>query len=59
MSDIPIIWLKNNHLKAINEKCHLLLSSKTPNKSLLGCCSIKPTQETLLAVLIDSELHFH
>ena len=42
-------WFKNNHMKANPEKCHLLLSSKTPNESL----------KRNTGVLINSELFFH
>ena len=50
---------KNNQMKANPEKCHLLLSLKTPTKSLFGDSSIKSsTKETLLVILIDSELRF-
>ena len=52
-------WLQYNHLKAIPGKCHLLLSSKTPTEVSIGDASIKTnTKETLLGILIDSELSF-
>ena len=52
-------WLTNNHIKANSEKWHLLLSLKKPTKSRFGNTSINFTKiETLLGVLIDSELRF-
>ena len=48
-----------NHLKANPEKCHLLLSSETPTDVSIGDASLKTsTKETLLKILIDSELSF-
>ena len=52
-------WLQYNHLKANPEKCHLLFSSKTPTEIYIGDASIKTNiKETLLGILIDSELSF-
>ena len=52
-------WFQYNHLKANPGKCHLLLSSKTPTDTSVGDASIKTsTKETLLGILIDSELSF-
>ena len=52
-------WFQYNHLKANPGKCHLLLSSKTPTDVSIGDASIKTsTKETLLGILIDSELSF-
>ena len=52
-------WLTNNHIKANSEKWHFLLSLKKPTKSRFGNNSINFTKiETLLGVLIDSELRF-
>ena len=52
-------WFQYNHLKANPGKCHLLLSSKTPADVCIGDASIKTsTNETLLGILIDSELSF-
>ena len=52
-------WFQYNHLKANPGKCHLLLSSKTPTDVTIGYASIRTsTKETLLGVLIDSELSF-
>ena len=46
-------------MKANPEKCHLLLSSKTPTESLFGGSSVKSsTKETQLGVLIGPELRF-
>ena len=48
-----------NHLKANPRKCHLLLSSKTPTDASIGDASLATrTKETLLGILIDSELGF-
>ena len=48
-----------NHLKANLGKCHLLLSSKTATDISIGDASLKTsTKETLLGILIDSELSF-
>lgn len=58
-SDKLFTWFKNKHMKANPEKSHLLLSSKTPTESIFVGSSIKSnTKETLLCVLIDSELRF-
>ena len=52
-------WFQYNHLKANPGKCHLLLSSKTPTDVSIGDTSLKTsTKETLLGILIDSELSF-
>ena len=52
-------WFQYNHLKANPGKFHLLLSSKTPTDVSTGDASIKTsTKETLLGILIDSELSF-
>ena len=46
-------------MKIKPEKCHPLLSLQTPPKSFLRGFSIQSsTNETLLGVLIDSELRF-
>ena len=48
-----------NDLKANPRKCHLLLSSKTPTDASIGDASLATrTKETLLGILIDSELGF-
>ena len=48
-SDKLFTCFKNNPVKANPEKCHLLLSSKTPTESLFGCSSTKSsTKEALL-----------
>ena len=58
-SDKLFTWFKNKHMKANPEKSHLFLSSKTPTESIFVGSSIKSnTKETLLCVLIDSELRF-
>ena len=50
-------WFQYNHLKT--NTCHLLLSSKTPTDVSIGDASIKTSKrETLLGILIDSELSF-
>ena len=52
-------WFQYYHLKTNPRKCHLLLSSKTPTDVSIGDASIKTnTKETLLGILIDSELHY-
>ena len=52
-------WFQYNHFKANPGKCHLLLSSKNPTDVSIGDTSIKTsTTETLLGILIDSELSF-
>ena len=52
-------WFQYNHLKANPGNYHLLLSSKTPTDVSIGDVSIKTsTKETLLGILIDSELSF-
>ena len=52
-------WFQYNHLKANPGKYHLLLSSKTPTDIFIGDASIKTSaKETLLGILIDSELSF-
>ena len=52
-------WFHYNHYKANPGKCHLLLSSKTPTDVSIGDASLKTsTKETLLGILIDSELSF-
>ena len=52
-------WFQDNHLKVNAGKGHLLLSSKTPTDVSIGDASIKTsTKETLLGILIDSELSF-
>ena len=52
-------WFKKNHLEANPEKCYLLLSSKSSIETKIGGVSVKSSQmETLLGVLIDSELNF-
>ena len=52
-------WFHHNHLKANSGKCHLLLSSKTLTDVSIGYASLTTsTKETLLGILIDSELSF-
>ena len=52
-------WFQYYYVKANPGKCHLLLSSKTPTDISTGDASIKTsTKETLLGILIDSELSF-
>ena len=50
---------EKSHLKAIPEKCHLLLSSKSSVETKIEGVSVKSSKmETLLGVSIDSELNF-
>ena len=52
-------WLGNNHLKANPGKCHLSLSTKS--LEVVSFDEIKITSstvETILGVIIDSELNF-
>ena len=52
-------WFMYNHLTANPEKCHFLLSSRTPTDVSIGGASFTTrTKETLLGILIDSELSF-
>ena len=49
----------SNKLKANPGKYHLLLSSQTPTDLSIGDSSLTTsTKETLLGILIDSELSF-
>ena len=50
-------WFQYNHFKANPGKYHLLLSSKTPTDVLLVMLKTS-TKETLLGIMIDSELSF-
>ena len=59
ISTKPFHWFQYNYLRAIPGKCHLLLSSKTPTDASIGDASLTTsTKETLLGILIDSELSF-
>ena len=52
-------WFGNNHMKVNPGKCHLLLSSKSPEVvSIDGIQITSSTAETLLGITIDSELNF-
>ena len=52
-------WFGNNHMKANRGKCHLLLSTKSPEVvSIDGIQMTSSTAETLLGITIDSELNF-
>ena len=51
-------WFQYNHFKANPGKYHLLLSSKTPTDVLLVMLKTS-TKETLLGIMIDSELSLH
>ena len=52
-------WFEYNHLKAKPGKSHLLLSTKTPIDVSVGDVSLTTsTTETLLGIIIDSELSF-
>ena len=52
-------WFDNNHIEANPGKCHLLLSTKSPEVvSIAGIQITSSTAETLLGITIDSELNF-
>ena len=52
-------WFESNHLKANPGKSHLLLSSKYITDTFIDGKNIQPSKsETLLGVIIDSELNF-
>ena len=52
-------WLQYNHLQANTGKFYLRLSSKILTDISIGDASIKTSiKETLLGILIDSELNF-
>ena len=52
-------WFGNNHMKANPGKCHLLLSTKSPEVvSIDGIQITSSTAETLLGITIVSELNF-
>ena len=52
-------WFGSNHMKANPGKCHLLLSTKSPEVvSIDGILTKSSTAETLLGITIDSELNF-
>ena len=52
-------WFGNNPMKANPDKCHLLLSAKSPEVvSIDGIQITSSTAETLLGITIDSELNF-
>ena len=52
-------WLGNNHMKANPNKCHLLLSAKSPEVVSIDRIQItSSTAETLLGITIDSQLNF-
>ena len=47
-------YFEKNHLKANPEKCHLLLSSKTPIETTISGALIKSNKmETVIRVSID------
>ena len=51
-------WFGNNHMKANPGKCHLLLSTKSPEVvSINGLQIPSSTAETLPGITIDSELN--
>ena len=53
------LWFEYNHLKANPGKYRLLISSATPIDISIGNASITAsTKETLLGIIIDSELSF-
>ena len=52
-------WFDNNHMKANPGKCHLLLSTKSPEVVSIDRIQItSSTSETLLGITSDSELNF-
>ena len=52
-------WFGNNRMKANPGKCHLVLSTKSPEVVSIDGIQIKPsTAETLLDINIDSDLNF-
>ena len=52
-------WFGNNHMKGNPGKCHLLLSTKSPEVvSIDGIQINSSTAKTLLGITIDSELNF-
>ena len=52
-------WFGNNHMKANPGKCHLLLSTKSPEVVSFDGIQIKSSSvETLLGITIDSDLNF-
>ena len=65
ISELQVISTKvfncfgNNHMKANPGKCHLLLSTKSPEVVSIDVIQItSSTAETLLGITIDSELNF-
>ena len=55
----PFNWLDDNHMRARPGKCHILLSSKTPQVvSISGTKVTSSTAVILLGIIIDSELYF-
>ena len=52
-------WFGNNHMKANPGKCHLLLSTKSPEVvSIDGIQITSSTAETVLGITIDSQRNF-
>ena len=52
-------WFGNNHMKSNPGKCHLLLSTESPEVVSIDGTQIKfSTAETLLGITINSELNF-
>ena len=51
-------WFGNTHMKVNPGKCHLLLSTKSPEVIYIDGIQITSTAETLLGITIDSELNF-
>ena len=48
-------WLEKNHLKANPEKCHLLLSSKSPIEAKIGGASVTSSKMETLLVKYDED----
>ena len=53
-------WFTNNHIKANQDKCHLLMSALTPISSKVKGYIIRTSDnEKLLAVAVDANLNFN
>ena len=52
-------WLKNNHMKANTDKCHLLVTRDTGVTAKIGEFDVKDSrEEKLLGLKIDAQLSF-
>ena len=53
-------WFTNNHMKANQDKCHLLMSTSIPVSSKVEDCIIKTSDnEKLLGGTVDANLNFN